>query len=270
MLNGSNFSPDVEKIVARTRELIIAESLRRDKNLIIDNVNADKRHWEGTIKLAKEANKDIMVMEKIFFLPLHELIARDAARQGKAHVGEEVIKKFWNKLGGKSFEHYQPKIEIFKKDMSLGSFQPMKQDETKQPAIIVDLDNTLAIIGNRSPYDASQSDLLDSPNARVAEIVKLLHSAGHYVIFCSGRQEKDRAPTVRFIQNCLSDMPYSLFMRADNDFRKDNIVKEEIFNQKIKNNFWVKYIFDDRKSVCQMWHSIGLNLFRVGDPDASF
>lgn len=27
---------------------------------------------------------------------------------------------------------------------------------------------------------------------------------------------------------------------------------------------------DDRLRVCRMWHSLGLPVFRVGDPDADF
>jgi hypothetical protein len=75
---------------------------------------------------------------------------------------------------------------------------------------------------------------------------------------------------MRFIEKHLPGMEYVLLMRKDADFRKDNVVKEEIFNEYIKNKYWVKLVIDDRLSVCQLWFRLGLNLLRAGDPDANF
>ncbi len=59
-------------------------------------------------------------------------------------------------------------------------------------------------------------------------------------------------------------------MRESGDFRPDDIIKREIFDRKIRGVYNVKFVIDDRLKVCRMWHQLGLNLFRVGDPDADF
>jgi hypothetical protein len=54
------------------------------------------------------------------------------------------------------------------------------------------------------------------------------------------------------------------------DYRPDYIVKEEIYRRDIEPLYDVKFAIDDRLQVCRMWHSIGIPVFRVGDPDADF
>jgi predicted kinase len=272
MSNGSVWSADYEKLIRETRNFLIKEGVKRGLNIILDNVNSSKRNWEDVCKIAKESGKDIQVLEKFFYADLDVLLERNAKREGVARVPDEAIKKFFKDLGGKQFATYRPKVEIFVKRTTAADriVEPMQQDETKERAIICDLDGTLATIGNRTPYDASNCDLVDIPKEMTVETVRLYYSAGYKIIFCSGRMEKDRAPTMRFIEKCLPEIEYQLLMRKDNDQRKDAIAKEEIFNESIKEKYWVRLVLDDRISVCRLWHNMGLNLFRVGDPDADF
>jgi hypothetical protein len=59
-------------------------------------------------------------------------------------------------------------------------------------------------------------------------------------------------------------------MRHNGDYRKDVVVKEEMYNDHIKGKYNVTVVIDDRLQVCRMWHRLGLPLLRVGDPDADF
>jgi predicted kinase len=119
MLNNGIFSSDYEKMVAKIRINMVATALRYNKNVIIDNVNADKRHFEEVCDLVKNLNIDCVVKEKCFYIELQEAIDRDSKRIGKACVGEKVVTKFWKKLGGKEFETYKPKEEIFHKTIKI-------------------------------------------------------------------------------------------------------------------------------------------------------
>jgi predicted kinase len=271
MLNSSVYSPAYEKIVYETRKFLISEGLRNAKHLIIDNVNASPKHFKEICDLVQKSNRDVCVMEKPFYIPLQEAIERDSKREGKARVGEEVIRKFWKELGGEKFAEYKPKVETFtRKAKCFNKFwEPMVQDKSKPLALICDLDGTYAIIGARSPYDASQCDLLDSPNQHVIDTVKLYYNIGYKILFCSGRQEKDREPTIRFIERYFSG-EYKLFMRLSADQRKDSVIKKEIFDSEIKNKYNVRLVLDDRLSVSQQWHNMGLNILRAGDPSATF
>jgi hypothetical protein len=51
-------------------------------------------------------------------------------------------------------------------------------------------------------------------------------------------------------------------MRKNNDFRRDSIVKKEIFNENIRNNFNVLAVWDDRIQVCvETWYELGIFCF---------
>ena len=52
-------------------------------------------------------------------------------------------------------------------------------------------------------------------------------------------------------------------MRATGDFRPDSVVKEEIYNNHIKDNYYVAGVFDDRDSVVKLWRDLGLTCFQV-------
>jgi predicted kinase len=272
MLNGSVYSADYEKLITDTRLFLIREAFKRNKSVIIDNVNANKRHWEDACRLAKEANKDIQVFEKFFCEDLEVLLERDAKREGKAQVGPEVVKKWFKELGGKQFKFSKPKVEIFtQRNKAVDRIiQPMQQNESLPRAVIFDNDGTISLIhSGRSPYDASTCDL-DAPHPHVIECMKLYFNAGYKILFVSGREEKDRAPTERFYQQHFPEVKYELFMRPTGDMRKDVIIKEEIFTNHIKPNYYIAGWFDDRLQVSKWVYESGLPLFRVNDPEANF
>lgn len=273
MCNDTVFSTQYEELITATRSFLIREAIKKNLNVIVDNVHADNYHFKQVCKIAQEMNKDIEVSEKCFYIDLNEAIARDKLRVGKEQVGEKVIEKFYKKLGGEAFKSYQPKIETLYKRTTKAEqdWKPLEQNKNNPKAIIMDNDGTIALIGDRSPYDASNCDLVDVPHEHVIEVMRLYYQAGYKIIFVSGRQEKDRAPTERFYQKHFPDIKeYLLYMRATNDMRSDVIIKEEIFNNHIKNNYYVAAWFDDRLKVCKWVYQNSLPLFRVNDPESSF
>lgn len=270
--NGSVFSGDYEKLIRETRNFLIREGIKRDLNIILDNVNSSKRNWDDVCKIAQEANKDIQVLEKLFYTDLEELLERNAKREGTARVPDEVVKKFFKDLGGKQFKFSNAKVEIFTRRSRSADriVQPMQQDESLTRAVIFDNDGTISLIhSGRSPYDASTCDL-DAPHPHVIECMKLYYDAGYKILFVSGREEKDRAPTERFYQKHFPHVQYKLYMRPTGDMRKDVIIKEEIFNNHIKPKYFIAGWFDDRLQVSKWVYESGLPLFRVNDPEANF
>jgi predicted kinase len=269
MMSNYHFSPENEKIVNSVRNFVIQEALRRGKNVIVDETNLDKKNFNEIVKMVKKMNIDAKISEVPFYVDLETALERNAKREGSARIPDDVVRKYHKRTD----KFYKPRFEMVLKTscvVDMAAVEPIVQNESLPRAIMVDIDNTLAIMGDRSPYSAGNSDITDSINSYVAEAVKLYYDAGTKIIFCSGRMEKDRSPTVRFIEKHLPGMSYDLFLRKDEDYRKDYIVKEEIFNNNIRGKYNVRAVFDDRASVCRMWFSIGLNLFRVGDPDSDF
>ncbi len=265
MTNGSVYSADYEKLITETRNFLIKEAIKRNKNIIIDNVNANKRHFEDVCRIAKESNRDVQVFEKAFYVDLEELLARDAKREGKAKVGEAVVKKWFKELGGTQHKFYNPRTEIFTShDRSLSTFVPGPAWIDGLPeAVLCDLDGTLALIHGRSPYDATDCDIKDLPNWPVIKTVLAHYENGRRIIFCSGREDKYRPETVRFIEKYCAGMSYTLHMRKTDDFRKDAIIKEEIYEAQIEGKYNVLCVLDDRDQVVQFWRSKGLSCFQV-------
>jgi predicted kinase len=271
--NGYVFSGDYEKFITDTRNFLLREALKRDLNVVLDNVNANKRHWETTCKIVAASNKDVMVLTKHFYADLETLLERNAKREGTAKVPDDAVKKFFKELGGKQFSFAKEKVEIFhKRNKALDKvWVPIVQDESLPRAVIFDNDGTVALIGERSPYNAENCDIVDRPHLHVIENLRLHYKAGYKIIFVSGREEKDRAPTERFYQKHFPDIvEYQLFMRPTGNGEKDVVIKDRIFNEHIKGKYFVAGWYDDRLQVSKWVFESGLPLFRVNDPEASF
>ena len=137
------------------------------------------------------------------------------------------------------------------------------------PAIICDLDGTLALKHkDRTWFDASTCDK-DDINYPIQDIVKRM-AATHLIIFCSGRENKYREPTLEFIKKCFPDFiekhSFYLYMRETNDFRKDSIVKHEIYQLCIKGKYDIHFVLDDRQQVVDMWrNALGLTTLQVAE-----
>lgn len=128
-------------------------------------------------------------------------------------------------------------------------------------AIIVDIDGTLALRGDRSPYDWKKvgDDSLNVP------VFKLIDSLCEYRrILVSGRDEMCRGETERWLMK--HGIWYTdLHMRKTMDQRKDSIVKQEIYEQHIKDKYEIAYVIDDRNQVVAMWRSLGLTCLQVAE-----
>ncbi len=269
MLNGSVHSGEYEKFIGKIRNSLIKQALLAGKSVIIDNVNSNRRNFDESVKIAKTIpGANINVFEKSFYEPLDVLIARDSKREGKARVGEEVVKKYFKALGGVSHKHYHPRSEIIG-STDIECWKPMQQDKTKDKCIVVDNDGTICLLNGRDPYNAStcQDDL---PHEHVIECVDLYFKAGYKILFVSGREEKYRSQTEMFYQLHFPHIKYELFMRPTGNFEKDVIIKERLFNEQIKNKYYVSAWFDDRLQVSRWIYKQGLPLFRVNDPDSNF
>lgn len=282
MLNNSEWSKEYETIITETRKFLIREGLKKNKNLILDNVNAGN-HFQDICDIAASMNKDIIVSEKAFYQPLEILLERDSKREGKARVGDKVVKKWFKELGGVEFEFYKEKTQVFNKNV-INNFTPQIKKEVvngNPQAIIVDLDGSVSLFNKigkdgveviypeahaRDPYDASNADN-DMLNEAVATVIRQSYASNTKIIFCSGRQDIYKPQTERFLNKHFPNMKYLLFMRKSKDFRKDAIIKEEIYNSYIKDKFQVSFILDDRKIVVDKWREIGLVCFQVAPGD---
>jgi hypothetical protein len=136
-------------------------------------------------------------------------------------------------------------------------------------ALIVDLDGTLALRGDRSPYDWSRVSE-DTVNDPIRDLVfALAWTYSLDVVFVSGRSDECRPATKQWLTDVIGGRydHAPLLMRTSGDNRPDAIVKREIFDRHIRGKYNVKYVIDDRARVVAMWRSLGLTVLQVADGD---
>jgi len=143
----------------------------------------------------------------------------------------------------------------------------------KELAIIVDVDGTLADMrGVRGPFEWDKVHL-DRPHQDVIELVRDLaeadtdNGAGGFIykykiIITTGRDGVCEEATKEWLLE--HGINYDeFFIRPEGDFRKDNIIKSEIYMDHIRPKYDVKFVIDDRDQVVEMWRSLGLRVLQV-------
>lgn len=247
MLHSSVYSKGRENFVLSVRDFVIDKALGEGHDAICDDTNFSRRHLARMEEIAA-GHGAIVEIKDFTDVPLEICIARDLARPNS--VGERVIRQMYQK-----YIEAKPEPPIWDSDLP--------------NVVICDLDGTLALFDRDkvSPYDRDFSQ--DEVNAAVRELLRDHWQRGNSVVLLSGRKEKHRAAAVQWLKSYA--IPYqSLFMRSDNDDRRDVELKEELYNEHIRGQYNVLMVIDDRLQVCRLWHRLGLDLFRVGDPDADF
>lgn len=138
----------------------------------------------------------------------------------------------------------------------------------KPKCVLVDIDGTIALRGDRHPYEASRA-MEDAVNWPVVRVIQgTLQAADAAAVLVSGRGEQDRAVTEYWLRahglDGLFNWP-ALYLRKEHDGRPDEIVKEEIYRDHIEPHYTVFCVFDDRDRVVKMWRRIGLTCLQVAE-----
>lgn len=133
-------------------------------------------------------------------------------------------------------------------------------------AYIVDVDGTVALRGDRDPYDMTRVSE-DTPCWPVIDVVRNLHSAGHAIVFVSARFEAARRDTTEWLDRHVALSSHELYMRPDGDRRPDQVVKVELYTRLIEPQYRIMAVFDDRARVVAAWRDLGLTVFQVADGD---
>lgn len=253
---------DQEKMVTIAQRSAIASLLHAGVNVICDDTNLSQRYARELRRVAQLAGADFEVHD-MTDVPLEVCIERDRARPEKETVGEDVIRRMHRQyLDGKPYPMPFPaETDIHPAAADVIPYVPVAGTP---PAVIVDIDGTVALMAGRSPYDETRVHE-DRPNLPVIAAVRAMYAAGHNVVFCSGRKDTCRAATEAWIREHIR-IPYAaLYMRGADDNRKDSVVKAEIFDQHIRGWYTVAGVFDDRRQVVDMWRAHGLTVFQVAD-----
>lgn len=240
MLHDSVHSHGREDLVLKIRDEIVNMAFVGGHDVIVDDTNLSPKHEARLKQLAETINGAEFTIQSFTDVPVKTCIENDLKRPKP--VGKKVIMDMYRRY------LYSPTVIEYKKEL--------------KDVIVCDLDGTLAIIGDRNPYDASKcmEDYLNGP------IFDLIESTKLPLILVSGRKDTYRPQTEAWLKEHKIEY-IALHMRQADDNRKDSIVKSEIYETFINGYYNVSFVLDDRNQVVEMWREKGLTCLQVAEGD---
>ena len=140
----------------------------------------------------------------------------------------------------------------------------------KDRAIIFDLDGTLAncdhrlhhIKGDKKDWDSFFNEI---PNDTLNKgVLELWNFIPYKRVIVTGRPIKYAAKTNKWLtdKGIYAD---EVIYRSHKDFRNDDIVKKELYEDHLKDRYDVKFVVEDRDRVVKMWRSLGFTCFQCAE-----
>lgn len=237
MFDNMQYSQDMENFIKKAVDTLVLLALEEGKHVILDNTHLSDKSVNRIKELVK-GKAEVIIEDKFLKVPLETCIKNDLKRLES--VGKDVIVKM--------YEQHIKKVE------------PIIQNKELPHAIIVDIDGTLAHMKDRSPFDWQRVGE-DECDDIIKGIVNAYDNLGTIIVM-SGRDGSCRDITIKWLED--KNIKYdSLIMRGEGDFRKDSIVKRELFDNHIKGKYYIEYVLDDRNQVVDMWRDMGLKCLQV-------
>jgi predicted kinase len=254
--SSGNLSQHEERLITEMIDSAVNALLAKKSNVLIDATHCRAEFLNHYIE---RFNHLADISFKVFDADAATLAERCQKRfqnAGKA-VPVSVQKKFMDDL-----EKLKREFDFSKRPKFDGYATVAIQDAALPKAVICDLDGTLALMRDRNPYDATYCND-DNLNEPVANMLRIFHGKGYQILLVSGREARYYRPTVRFLEKHAIPY-YRLWMRKIKDFRKDAIIKKEIFDVNIAGKYFVEFVLDDRDQVVDMWRrELRLPCFQV-------
>lgn len=260
-------SYEQENSITAAQKAIVIDAVKNGKDVILDDTNLKAANVKGWLKLADSLNTSVDFVD-FFDVTPEECIIRDAQRTRQ--VGADVIMnmaKRYGLLGGKKL-----KIPVLDPE-TVNDTALYEGTPGKNKTVLVDLDGTVAHSGGRRGFYDWDKVGEDDPIEVIISLVQSLWASAYDLVFVSGRDEvcypQSHAWIKKHIFDSIKQEWYNptLFMRPLGDQRKDSIVKLEIFDKYIRDNYDVKFCLDDRQQVVEAYRSIGLIVLQVAPGD---
>lgn len=264
---GKWWSADMnEGWITKLEKQQIISAFENGYNVISDGTNLHKSNVQKLYNLAAQFQAE--VVHTYFEVPPETCIEYDMNREKK--VGAKVINRM-AKRAGINKHGVIPRHTYYYHEI-----KPYKNNKLLPPALIIDIDGTIALKSDRSPYDYSRV-YEDSVREDILKVIDAWHSeyAGYdndldrQIIFLSGRNEECRSETIRWLLDKTGydvdkHIDVHLFMRPKEDPNTaDFIVKDRLFEESIAGEYNVVGVFDDRRQVVQTWRTKGLTVLDV-------
>ena len=268
---GKYWVPDRrEQLVKDTFMYALRQAMYMGYDIVIDNMsNLNPKHQKEYIDLVNENNSfeespKYEIEFKWFDTPVEVCIERDSKRENP--IGEKVIKQQWSKYRTTIIQH---------------SIKEMLENQVVQNinlphCIIVDMDATLCFNTNGRPFwgtDADERVIDDVPNTPVVELVKHYKEAPYgtnpykyerNIIIVTGRSESARVGTEMWLKKY--GVPYDeILMRPNRDMTKGDELKQILYDNEIKDKYYVDFVLEDSTKVVKMYRRLGLTVLQPNE-----
>ncbi|MCX5192798.1 AAA family ATPase [Streptomyces sp. NBC_00249] len=256
---GRGHSYRHEQTVLAIQDAAVRAAVDDGFDVVVDNTHLTS-HIPKRLKAAV-AGRATFVVHDFTGVPIEECVRRDAARERQ--VGEEIIRILADKHAKATKGGWRLTAEWLNDEAPV---RPYVADPQLPAAVLCDIDGTLALTGDRGPYDFSRCelDLLNEPVRHALDAFR--RADGDVVVLLSGRSEEHRPQTESWLRR--HEVPYDeLWMRAAGDTRRDDVVKAELFDAHVRDRYAVRVSLDDRDRVVAVWRRMGLPTWQVNYGD---
>lgn len=248
-----------EDMVTRFEEQDVISALVAGFDVVVHDMNLRSKYRRRWAQIAAECGAVYQQID-LTDVPLEKCLDNNLKRDRQ--VPESVIRdlhqRFVKPLKGKAVPY--PVV-----DSPVQVVEPYEVTPGLPWIVLVDIDGTVAKMNGRGPHDYHLVST-DVANYDIVTLVQSLHYDSEIpTVFMSGRPESCRQDTVDWLYENVKVPFVGLHMRKTGDYRKDDVVKLELFNQHIRGKYNVAYVLDDRNRVVEMWRNLGLTCLQVAE-----
>ena len=256
MTFGEAFAKGRGDFLDKIRMNLVDFMMDQNMNIIVDNTNLHPKQEAYYRTLVEERNFSVQnggsgeayefSIKDFTTVPIGECLIRNRKRPNP--IPDKII--------------YDMHNQYLKKEVPM-----LEQDKTLKKALVVDLDGTMALITSRSPHDMKRV-YEDEVNEPIRDLVYIMKETGHTIFFISGRDESTRADTERWLAEKagFAKSGYHLYLRPDKDPRPDTEYKKQVFEQELKDKYYVDFWIEDRwRMTHAVRNELGITCLQCAD-----
>lgn len=259
---GDYWVPSRENVVTATYNTVLAYSMEKGYNIVVDNMNLNPKTCAELEKMVKDFNENYTydwkyeVEYKDFWTPVDECIRRDAKREHP--IGEKVIRQTWRRY--RDF--------IIHEEIMAAKAKALVQDTNLPAAIIVDMDATVCLNTSGRPYygdGAAEGMLNDIAIEGTCTLVRRMYEKCK-VFIVTGREGTPEIVAATKEWLAKHDIKVDeLFFRPVKDYSPGAECKKKIYEDNIKGKYNVQFVLEDNYKCVEMWREQGLTCLQPNE-----